>query len=193
MEYHGFLEGYPDRTQVCDVAVPAAPVDLGRHVRVPGPFEKRLEPIVYTSASIFRADPGEPLRRIGDLGGVSWVGPHRIYALSLVDDELRVLPVQCGAAVSVSETTAPTAPTALRPNPAARGDVVQVTLTRPGNHVLTVYDAAGRQVQTVEGSGPQLTWDLHDRRGTPVGEGVYFTELRHRGRVLDRGRLTVLR
>ena len=68
------------------------------------------------------------------------------------------------------------------PNPFNPSTTIRFTLAAVGDATVSVYDAAGRRVRelfdgrAVAGS-TTLEWDGRDRRGVPVGSGIYFCRL----------------
>jgi hypothetical protein len=68
------------------------------------------------------------------------------------------------------------------PNPFAGSLRLALTLTKPEDVVLQIYDPQGRQVTERElgmlGGGPQLIqWDGRDDNGSEVGSGVYWVRV----------------
>ena len=90
-----------------------------------------------------------------------------------------------------------TRPLAVGPNPAPGSCVLRFSLAAPRQGSLTVFDASGRRVRTLESGdfarGVHATrWDGRDDAGRTMPEGIYFAHLR-----LDHGaqtrRITLLR
>lgn len=83
------------------------------------------------------------------------------------------------------------------PNPAGRRQTVCFNLPRAGQVSLRVYSAAGELVRTIfsgvvpAGQGA-VEWDLTDRRGECVPNGLYFYEL-STGSTSVRMKVSVLR
>ena len=80
-----------------------------------------------------------------------------------------------------------TTPLAVQPNPAPGGCILRFSLAAPRQGSLTVFDASGRKVRTLESGGfargaQAFHWDGRDDEGRPLPNGVYFAHLR-----LDQG------
>jgi hypothetical protein len=74
-------------------------------------------------------------------------------------------------------------PLAVQPNPAPGGCALRFSLAAPGDGSLSVFDASGRRVRTVESGGftrglHAPHWDGRDDAGHTVPRGVYFAQLR---------------
>lgn len=83
------------------------------------------------------------------------------------------------------------------PNPASRDALLRFTLQQAARLDLTIFDAAGRRVRTLESAvhtpgEHQARWDLSDDAGRPVRAGLYFARLEADGWRLVR-RLAVTR
>lgn len=68
------------------------------------------------------------------------------------------------------------------PNPFNPTATVVFSIPRPGLVEVRIYDARGRQVQTLvngpeSAGGHTVTWDSRDETGAPVSSGVYFVRL----------------
>ena len=90
-----------------------------------------------------------------------------------------------------------TTPLAVEPNPAPGGCALRFSLATPGHGALTVFDASGRRVRTLESGdfargrhAPR--WDGRDGAGRTMPEGIYFAHLRLEHNVQTR-RITLLR
>jgi hypothetical protein len=90
-----------------------------------------------------------------------------------------------------------TTPLAVEPNPAPGGCILRFSLAVPHPGSLTVFDASGRRVRTLE-SGSLAhgvhapRWDGCDDAGRTMPGGVYFAQLRVEHDVQTR-RLALLR
>jgi hypothetical protein len=76
-----------------------------------------------------------------------------------------------------------TRPLAVEPNPAPGGCVLRFSLAAPRRGSLTVFDASGRKVRTLESGGLARgvhapRWDGRDDAGRTAPEGIYFAHLR---------------
>jgi hypothetical protein len=80
----------------------------------------------------------------------------------------------------------PTLPVALHtavPNPFNPRTELRYSLAEASDIVLSIYDVAGRHVQTLV-AGPRpagagsVIWDGRDNHGREVGSGAYFVRLR---------------
>lgn len=83
------------------------------------------------------------------------------------------------------------------PNPLRTGTNIHFTLQSPSQVRLTIYDAAGRQVGSVESRGfpageNSLRWDARDERGGAVQSGLYLYALEVDG-VRTTGQLVLVR
>lgn len=91
------------------------------------------------------------------------------------------------------------------PNPARVRSTIRYDLTQPGattEVVCEIFDSAGRRIRTLRQAGGFVTrnnglvWDLRNRRGRVVANGVYLFRIRVRGAtqsVTARGKIAVLR
>ena len=78
-----------------------------------------------------------------------------------------------------------------RPNPSTSYASLQFALPREATVSLGIFDVAGRLVRDlaagVSNAGPHsVTWNLLDRNGQPVSNGVFFARLVVDGKVLSR-------
>ncbi len=69
------------------------------------------------------------------------------------------------------------------PNPFNPRTDIKVTIQKPGNGFLAVYDLAGNRIDTIyEGYFPEgsseFTWKANRPSGEPIGSGVYFCRLK---------------
>jgi hypothetical protein len=83
------------------------------------------------------------------------------------------------------------------PNPASREVLLRYAFQRDAKFELTIFDASGRRVRTLEAGtrAPgeyRARWDLSDEVGRPVRAGLYFARLEVEGRRIVR-RLAVAR
>ncbi|MBK7189222.1 MAG: hypothetical protein IPH86_11190 [bacterium] len=83
------------------------------------------------------------------------------------------------------------------PNPFNPGTRVDFTLPAAAHAVVTVHDAAGRQVAVLADrrfeAGPQsLAWDGRDTAGRAAASGVYLVRLRV-GAAVDQGKMLLVR
>ena len=97
-------------------------------------------------------------------------------------------------------TTAPSNSVALMasPNPASRQVTFAFADPQTGRALLTIYDASGRRVRTLEhtalaGGAPQIRWDARDDSGRTCAEGVYFARLAVDGRAVASRSITIVR
>ncbi len=92
------------------------------------------------------------------------------------------------------------------PNPATTISRIRYDLTQPAattNVEVKIYDTAGKRVRTITSAGPfiatgnDITWDLTDRRGRLVSNGVYLfrAKARSAGGSSDtyKGKIAVIR
>ncbi|PLX19787.1 MAG: hypothetical protein C0601_01090 [Candidatus Muiribacterium halophilum] len=70
----------------------------------------------------------------------------------------------------------------------------ELTLNVPTSKLLKIYDNSGRLIykQRLMAGNDHFIWDLTDRRGNPVANGVYHYEI-EAGSAAARGKLVVLR
>lgn len=71
---------------------------------------------------------------------------------------------------------------AVYPNPFTDGTTFQLTMPRPGNIRIAVYDILGKHVRLLregmQAAGSEnVPWDGRDETGTPVPPGVYICSL----------------
>jgi hypothetical protein len=81
-------------------------------------------------------------------------------------------------------------------NPSPRGAVFALTLPRPGDADVAVYDVRGARVRTLSRGAHvagvhELRWDGADERGSRAGAGVYYVQARGNAGVATR-RVVVL-
>jgi hypothetical protein len=86
---------------------------------------------------------------------------------------------------------------AVTPNPTARGAVVSYYLVEPDYVTVTVYNAAGKRIKTMEkrhrrDGWHRVRWDGIDAFGETVSSGVYFIRLQTRSATFSR-KLVVVR
>jgi hypothetical protein len=91
----------------------------------------------------------------------------------------------------------PPRPLAVEPNPAPGGCVLRFSLTFAQHGALTIFDAGGRRVRTVEAGEfarglHTPRWDGRDDAGRTLPEGIYFARLRLEGGTQTR-RIALLR
>ncbi|HTY09038.1 MAG TPA: T9SS type A sorting domain-containing protein [Candidatus Edwardsbacteria bacterium] len=63
---------------------------------------------------------------------------------------------------------------AIYPNPARQRCVIALNSSAAAGTRITIYDAAGRLVQSLAAAGSGCNWDLRDDRGRRIAPGVYF-------------------
>jgi hypothetical protein len=83
------------------------------------------------------------------------------------------------------------------PNPARVGGGVELRVPAPvtGRFDVSLFDVEGRLVRTMSGSGVDVRavrWDGRANDGTPVPAGVYVARWEAGGRVIARGKTTLL-
>jgi hypothetical protein len=99
---------------------------------------------------------------------------------------------------SASARTAPAHPQlrALTPNPTAHGAAIALSLARPAQVSVAIYDASGRRVRALAtapfaAGEPHLNWDGRDDAGRVAPSGIYFVRVRAGDTQLS-GRLLVV-
>jgi hypothetical protein len=128
-----------------------------------------------------------------------------VLSTAVADRVERGVPVDLALDDLIDTTTTPqdppvlfeTRPLAVEPNPAPGGCVLRFSLAAPRQGSLTMFDASGRRVRTLEsGDFARGThaprWDGRDDAGRTMPEGIYFAHLRldHDGQTR---RITLLR
>jgi hypothetical protein len=113
--------------------------------------------------------------------------------ISSCDDPMAVLPRLTAPVTETASGSATVAPVTLefaapRPNPASSYATLRFALPREASIGLGVYDVGGRLVRTlatgVANAGQHgVTWNLLDRDGQRVPNGVYFARLAVDGQV----------
>lgn len=68
------------------------------------------------------------------------------------------------------------------PNPFTDGTTFQLTMPRPGNIRIAVYDIVGKHIKLLKeemhpAGFEDVYWDGRDEAGTPVAPGVYICSL----------------
>jgi len=85
---------------------------------------------------------------------------------------------------------------ALTPNPTAHGAAIALSLARPAQVSVAIYDASGRRVRALAtapfaAGEPRLNWDGRDDTGRVAPSGIYFVRVRA-GDTQVSGRLLVV-
>jgi hypothetical protein len=83
------------------------------------------------------------------------------------------------------------------PNPFSSATNISLSLNRPANVELVVFDVVGRRVATVVNARAEQSldarWDGRDASGRPASSGMYFMRLSLNGRAVETRRITLVR